>query len=285
MTDPTTRVVMLGTGTPIPDPTRHGPALAVVVGDRSYLVDAGPGVVRRAIEAAELHDIEALRAPNIRRAFLTHLHHDHCAGLPDLIYTPWTVGRNDPLEIAGPPGTAALAARIQDAYVEDRRIRLAGLEPASPDGWRCTAYDMTVGPRGQAVYEDERVRITAFEVAHGDWEHSFGYRFESDDRSIVISGDTTYCEALIAQAEACDLLIHEVYCAAGLARRSEAWQTYHTAFHTSAEELGRIATQAAPAQLALTHVLLQGGTWAELQAELASTYDGPVTIPDDLTVL
>jgi ribonuclease Z len=285
MSDLTTRVVMLGTGTPIPDPTRHGPSLAVVVGDRSYIVDAGPGVVRRAIEAAERHEIEALQAPNIRRAFLTHLHHDHCAGVPDLIYTPWTVGRSDPIEIAGPPGTADLVARIEDAYSEDRRIRLGGLEPASPDGWRCQAYDMNAGPGGHAVYEDDRVRIIAFEVNHGDWEHSFGYRFESDDRNIVISGDTTYCEALIEQAQGCDLLIHEVYCAAGLARRSEAWQTYHRAHHTSAEDLGRIATQAAPAQLALTHVLLQGGTWAELQAELASTYDGPVTIPDDLDLL
>ena len=281
MSDLTTRVVMLGTGTPIPDPTRHGPALAVVVGDRSYLVDAGPGVVRRAIEAAERHDIEALRAPNIRRAFLTHLHHDHCAGLPDLIYTPWTVGRTTPLELAGPPGTADLAARIEDAYSEDCRIRLNGLEPASPDGWRCEAHDMAAG----LVYEDDRVRITAFEVAHGDWEHSFGYCFESADRRIVISGDTTYCEEVVAQAEGCDLLIHEVYCAAGLAQRSELWQTYHRAYHTSAEDLGRIATQAAPTQLALTHVLLQGATWAELQTELAATFHGPVTIPDDLDLL
>ena len=128
--DQGTRVVMLGTGTPIPDPTRHGPALAVVVGDRSYIVDAGPGVVRRAVEAAERHEIEALRAPNIRRAFLTHLHHDHCAGLPDLIYTPWTVGRTAPLGLAGPPGTSALVSNIEEAYAADRSTR--GTSPAAP---------------------------------------------------------------------------------------------------------------------------------------------------------
>src|SRR5947209_19455607 len=86
--DSTPRVVLLGTGTPIPDPERRGPALAVIVNGASYLVDAGPGVVRRAVAAAIRDSMPALRAPNLRYVFLTHLHSDHTLGLADVMLTP-----------------------------------------------------------------------------------------------------------------------------------------------------------------------------------------------------
>src|SRR3954465_12965356 len=86
------RLVMLGTGTPNADPDRYGPAVAVVVDETSYLVDFGVGVVRRAA-AAERLGIKAPAAPNLRRAFATHLHSDHTLGLADLILTPWILER------------------------------------------------------------------------------------------------------------------------------------------------------------------------------------------------
>src|SRR5437016_6724839 len=81
-----TKVVLLGTGTPAPDPDRSGPATAVVVDDVAYIVDLGPGVVRRARAAATAHSLKALEPTNLRIAFLTHLHSDHTIGFPDLIW-------------------------------------------------------------------------------------------------------------------------------------------------------------------------------------------------------
>jgi ribonuclease BN (tRNA processing enzyme) len=101
-----TQVVFLGTGTPLPDPDRSGPATAVVVNGSAYIFDAGAGVVRRATAAAR-KGIAALATVNLKTAFLTHLHSDHTMGLPDLMLTPWTMGREAPLELFGPTSTAA----------------------------------------------------------------------------------------------------------------------------------------------------------------------------------
>ncbi|MGH9258410.1 MAG: MBL fold metallo-hydrolase, partial [Acidimicrobiales bacterium] len=98
-----TRAVLLGSGTPNADPDRSGPAVAIVVNGTAYLVDAGPGVVRRA-SAAERRGTPELAVKNLRIVFVTHLHSDHTAGLPDLIFTPWVLGRSPPLEVYGPAG-------------------------------------------------------------------------------------------------------------------------------------------------------------------------------------
>ncbi|MDQ3666011.1 MAG: MBL fold metallo-hydrolase [Acidobacteriota bacterium] len=100
-----TRIVMLGTGNPGPLPDRSGPATAIVVNDTAYLVDFGPGVVRRASAAFLDKDIKALDPVRLRVAFVTHLHSDHTVGYPDLIFTPWTIGRRVPLEVYGPQGS------------------------------------------------------------------------------------------------------------------------------------------------------------------------------------
>jgi ribonuclease BN (tRNA processing enzyme) len=92
-------VVLLGTGTPVPDPDRSGPATAIVVDDRAYLIDFGPGVVRRAKAASIDRYIPALDPANLKVAFTTHLHSDHTAGYADLILTGWTAGRRIPLEV------------------------------------------------------------------------------------------------------------------------------------------------------------------------------------------
>jgi ribonuclease BN (tRNA processing enzyme) len=107
-----TRVVLLGTGTPVPDPEHSGPATAIVVDDNAYLVDFGPGVVRRAKAAVFERHITALEPANLKVAFLTHLHFDHTAGYPDLILTGWTAGRHTPLEVYGPSGLQPMTDHI-----------------------------------------------------------------------------------------------------------------------------------------------------------------------------
>src|SRR6202521_6041108 len=111
-----TRVVLLGTGTPRADPSRSGPATAIVVNDTPYLVDAGPGIVRRAAAAVLDRGVTALDVTNLRIVFLTHLHSDHTVGLPDLILSPWTLGRRVALEAYGPPGIIAMALHLLEAY-------------------------------------------------------------------------------------------------------------------------------------------------------------------------
>src|SRR5471032_2437487 len=121
---PRTKIVMLGTGTPIPDPDRMGPSVAIIVDSVPYIFDAGTGIVRRAV-AAQRAGVPGLRMPNLQRVFLTHLHSDHTLGLADLLFRPWIQGRTVPLEVYGPPGSKQLVKGILDGNQEDIHERLA----------------------------------------------------------------------------------------------------------------------------------------------------------------
>jgi ribonuclease BN (tRNA processing enzyme) len=271
-------VVLLGTGTPNPDPDRSGPSVAVVAGGTAYLVDFGPGVVRRAAAAQE-RGIEELRVEDIHTAFVTHLHSDHTAGYPDLILTPWVLGRKKPLEVYGPPGIASMTKHILKAYKEDIELRLRA-EPGKKDGWKVVAHEIDPGP----VYEDDNVKVEAFAVKHGAWKHAYGFRFETADRSIVISGDTRPVESIVESCGGCDVLVHEVYALEGFRVRPEDWQAYHKSFHTSSLELARIASEAEPGLLVLYHQLLWGATPEKLLEEIGRGYEGKVVYGTDLDV-
>lgn len=273
-----TQLVLLGTGTPNADPERSGPCAAVVVGGQPYLVDAGPGLVRRAA-AAQRGGLSGLAPPKLNRAFLTHLHSDHTAGLPDLMLSPWVLGRPGALELFGPPGTEEMVTHLLAAYRQDITERREGLEPANDCGWQVRAHDV----EGGEVYRDERMTITALPVKHGSWR-ALAYRFTAADRTIVISGDTAPTKDLIPFAAGCDLLLHEVYSVAGFATRSLRWQAYHTQVHTSAHELAALAAEIRPKLLVLYHQLLWGTTEAELLDEIAEHYGGPVVSGCDLDV-
>jgi ribonuclease BN (tRNA processing enzyme) len=120
-----TRIVLLGTGTPNADPDRSGPAVAVVVDDVPYVVDCGPGVVRRAAAAAR-NGVTALSVERLRRLFVTHLHSDHTTGLPDFIFTPAVLDRDAPLEIYGPPGTKRMGRPFPPRHAHRNAVILYG---------------------------------------------------------------------------------------------------------------------------------------------------------------
>jgi ribonuclease BN (tRNA processing enzyme) len=266
-----TRVILLGTGTPSADPDRSGPATAIVVNGSVYLVDCGPGVVRRAAAAG-------LKMPELKRVFITHLHSDHTAGFSDLIFTPWVLERAAPLEAYGPPGLKNMSEHILAAYQQDIEMRIKGLEGANPTGYQVDAHEVQPG----VIYKDANVTVKAFRVPHGSWKFSYGYRFEAKDRTIVISGDTTASREMVVQARGADLLIHEVYCEAGFATRSEKWKKYHSSFHTASRDLARIAAEAKPKLLVLYHVLLWGQSEQQLLKEIQEIYKGPVAMGRDL---
>jgi ribonuclease Z len=275
-----TRLVFLGTGNPFPSPERAGPATAVVVDDTAYLFDAGPGVVRRAEAAAEKLSIAALAPQRLGLVFITHLHSDHTLGYPDLMLTPWVIGREHPLEAYGPPGLAQMTAHLREAYQEDIDIRTRGLEHAELEPSTVNVHE--IGPG--IIYRDARVTITAFAVPHGSWAHALGYRIDGPDRSIVITGDHAPSDSIVEACNGCDVLVSEGYLEAR--PDSPEWRAYMRAFHTSTVELGELATKARAKSLVLTHRASKPRIdKAKFTAEVARGYAGPVFIPDDLDEL
>jgi ribonuclease BN (tRNA processing enzyme) len=167
------------------------------------LVDFGAGVVRRAKSAVVDRGVAALDPVKLRVAFVTHLHSDHTVGYPDLILTPWVLGRRVPLEVYGPRGIAHMTEHVMEAYREDfatrtkdRKLYTVG---AFPEGHAVNAREIKPG----VVYKDANVTVTAFATKHA--MESFGYRFDTRDRSIVISGDTNPTQATI---DACRVGLH-----------------------------------------------------------------------------
>ncbi|MDE3153435.1 MAG: MBL fold metallo-hydrolase [Gemmatimonadota bacterium] len=271
---------MLGTGTPNADPDRSGPAIAVVSGGQAYLVDAGPGIVRRAA-AAVREGVTALRMPKLDLVFLTHLHSDHTLGLPDLMLSPWVLDRTAPLRVYGPPGTANMVRFIDSAYAKDIDLRLHGGEPTNATGWRTTVREII---DTGVVYQDSNMTVRAFRVRHGAWDYAYGYRFEARDRTIVVSGDTRPTDAVVDACRGCDVLVHEVYDAETFKRRPAAWQAYHARYHTSTYELGALAARARPRLLLLVHQLYWGGTDADLVRQVATRFTGRIVSAHDLGI-
>ena len=273
-----TRVVLLGTGNPAPDPDRSGPATAIIVKDTAYLIDFGPGVVRRAEGADVKRGIKALEPTRLRVAFVTHLHSDHTVGYPDLIFTPWTVGRRVPLEVYGPTGLKAMTEHILEAYRVDIETRTNpdGNQRTFPGGYKVNAHEIKTG----VVYKDENVTVSAFATKHA--MESYGYRFDTPDRSIVISGDTNPTQATIEACHGCDVLIHEAHTPAWLATRPESFQKFAAKYHTTTLELAELARQAKPRLLILYHYSALSPE--ELFDDMLAHYPGHFVIGRDLDV-
>ena len=295
-----TRVVLLGTGTPVPDPDRSGPATSIVVDDSAYLVDFGPGVVRRAKAAVLDRHITALEPANLKVAFVTHLHSDHTAGYPDLILTGWTTGRRTPLLVYGPTGLQSMTEHILQAYRIDIETRTypEGDQRGNPEGWKVNAHEIKSG----VIYRDAKVTVTAFPTKHA--LESYGYRFDTPDRSVVISGDTSPTEETIKACNGCDVLIHEARTVEMFAKLPEGPRSFGAKNHTTSEQLAALATKAKPGLLIVYHawvswwpsiapsgnqpvVLSTGelhGSPDVLQKEIGSRYSGNFVIGRDLNV-
>lgn len=277
------QVVMLGTGMPAADPDRSGPAVAVVVNGTAYLVDCGPGVVRRAAAAAQHDHVPALQAAHLNIVFITHLHSDHTLGYPDLILSPWVLGRENPLAAYGPAGLQDMTHHILDAWKKDIEVRTQGLEKQSAPP-RVQVHEIQPG----VVYQDANVKVTAFLVRHGSWDQAFGYRFDTPDRSIVISGDTSPADSVVKACNGCDLLLHEMYDDSMIKagdQHSAPAREYFAHFHTSAQELAKIASEARPKLLVLYHQMGVPVDDAQmLNALRNSGYKGAVVSAHDLDV-
>jgi ribonuclease Z len=279
--------VLLGTGTPPADPDRSGPASAVIVNDTPYLVDFGAGVVRRAKSAVVDRGIAALDPVNLRVVFATHLHSDHTVGYPDLILTPWVLGRRAPLEVYGPPGIKAMSEHVLEAYRADFETRMKDRPlygRVHPEAHAVNAHEVKAG----VVYEDGNVKVTAFRTVHA--MESYGYRFDAPDRSIVLSGDTAPAQATIDACNGCDVLVHEVLTHDWLSRRPD-FHAYAAVHHTNTTQLVELARKARPRLLVLYHASIswrpgvdsERSPQAVLLEEMAG-YTGRVVVGRDLDV-
>ena len=284
--DGSTQVVMLGTGTPRPDPNCAGPATVVVANNTAYLIDFGPGVIRRASAAYE-NGVKALGygGVNIKTAFLTHMHSDHTIGYPDLILTPWVMGRSDPLTIYSPKGIKAMTENILKAWQIDIDVRSNSLHGNSA---ACNVFSHEIVPG--LIYTDANVTVTAFPARHEDMVDSFGFRFETPHRTIVISGDTIPTQALIDHSRGCDILIHEAYSMASFREVPSHWQKYRQRAHTSSFELAEIANTVKPELLVIYQRSNAGGTPGKVDIEdvlieeVRQVYKGTVVAAHDLDI-
>src|SRR3954470_16809159 len=198
------RVTLLGTASPSPRPDRFGPSTLVEAGNVKLLIDAGRGVPIR---------LWQMRVPmgQIDALLITHYHSDHVSGVPDVWLTGWLQPpfgqRKTPFHVIGPTGAKALMDNLQRAYPADIKIRLAD-EKNPPAGIEVKVDEFSADG---VVFEKEGVRVTAFEVDHGEViKPAYGYRIDFRGRSVVISGDTRFSENLIKHASGVDLLIHEL---------------------------------------------------------------------------
>jgi ribonuclease BN (tRNA processing enzyme) len=272
-----TQIVILGSGTPVSDPDRFGPSVAIVVGDVSFIVDAGVGVVRRAAATK----IPALKTKNLKRVFITHLHSDHTLGLPDLMLSGAVLHREAPIAIWGPHGLREMTDHVFAAWKKDIDLRVRGLERGDAKAYAADVHEIEPG----VVHREGDVTVRAFKVNHGSWDEAFGYRFETPGRTIVLSGDTAPADSVIHACDGCDVLVHEVYATAGFEKLPAEDRAYHSAFHTSGTELAAIATKARAKLLVLHHQLFFGASEEQLLDEVKRGFSGEVISARDLQTL
>ncbi len=271
---PTFEAILIGTGYPRPDPNRAGACTVVVAGDEWFAVDAGRAATLR-LAATDL------KYEKLRAVFLTHLHSDHTAGLPDLFNTSWQFGRKTPLELYGPTGTDKLAHAMLEFFEYDVHIRRDVMEKHPAAGATISVHPVREG----VVFEDANVRVTAFEVDHGPVKPAFGYRFESHGKTIVISGDTRPVANLVKFARGADVLIMEAYLPEHFLRVDTPEVAKKLmGYHSSAEEAGEIAAQAGVKTLALTH-LIPGDAAATFRERAGKAFKGTLIVGRGLEVV
>jgi len=215
--DKSSKVLVMGSGDPTPSLYRFGPALAVIVNNYPYFIDAGEGwwrAVGKSVLSQDAIDLASVFAlQNLKYMFLTHLHEDHTVGLPSFISSPFKFGTGPDKKIYGPAGVDDMIAHINAAWKLDRNEMFQGSTIQKADG--ATAIGIPVwphtDPKGRKIFEDDNVSVEAFPTKHGFLEHSYAYRFTAkpDGRVFAFGGDGHYSEGLVNAAKDADVLFIE----------------------------------------------------------------------------
>ncbi|MEP1142138.1 MAG: MBL fold metallo-hydrolase [Henriciella sp.] len=287
-------VYLCGSGSPLADPTRAGPCVGVLAGERAYIFDIGSGAAR---------NLGSMGFPvaRLETVYLTHLHSDHIDGLGELLLNSWMGGgRSEPTPIAGPIGTAEVVEGFNTVYRIDSTYRVAhhGADIAIPTGFGgvATEIELPAGPASQSViFEDDVLKISAVRMDHTPIERAFGYRIDYKDRSISISGDTVFHPGFVAASKNVDLMLHEalnkkmvskMQAVAGERnqRRIEKILLDIQNTHATPEDAARAAQEAGADQLLMYHLvppLPVAMVEAAFLGEAKSEFDGAITVGRD----
>ncbi len=266
--DKTSKVLVMGTGDPTPNPYRYGPAMAVIVNGYPYFVDCGEGWWRALSHAVLTQDAIDLPTvfslPNLKYMFLTHLHEDHTVGLPSFISNPYKFGKGGDKKVFGPEGVDEMISHINAAWRLDRHEMAQGSIGQVPDG--STAVGIPIWPKtdleGRKIFEDDNVIVEAFPTKHGFLEHTYAYRFttKTDGRIFAFGGDGTYSTGLVAAAKGADILFVE-----GITRKNVNFATWGGdteeekvevigAYHMFPDRLKQIYDESGVKNIVMVHV-------------------------------
>lgn len=285
-------IIFCGTGSPQFQPDRGQPCTAIVAGGKLFVFDTGQGAAQRLQStAAPFHRLTAV--------FLTHLHSDHMSGLGDVLHNSWLYGRQQQVDIIGPPGTERLREGVAQAFQADldERWNTLGSEYREADTSMGVGHNVLVeGDDLTIVYDTDGITISAFRVEHPNWAHAYGYKFEYQGKSIVISGDTRSAKNLITHSKNADILIHEALNVDMMQTISGALRKHGggidpermnliISVHTPTDDLAKLATEAAVDRLVLTHLIppipANGFVEAEFTAGMGKLYKGDITVARD----
>ena len=277
----TMKVTLLGTGTPQLNPRRMSYSTLIEAGDEVLMFDAGRAAMLQAKKSGA-------NLKNLNKLFLTHLHSDHVVGIPDVWLTGFLAPsfRASPMKVWGPKGTENLTSGLRQAYDFDVNIRIAQY-----GGQRATGMEFeTTEVHDGYVYENNGVKVTAFEVQHTGPDTAYGYKIEYKGRSVVLSGDTIYNENVLKHATGVDLLVHQVGYAPKEAIEQNKVVARIISLHTQPEQVAEILKVAKPKLTVLSHIVVFGPKGPDLSPEgeekmmevLRQHYSGPLTLGQDL---
>ena len=277
-----TRLVLLGTsgGPRVTAKGRAKPATLIVANGIPYVVDCGDGVALQLARAGVPLD-------TLRYIFITHHHSDHNLGYGNLIYAAWAAGLRKPVDTYGPPPLAAMT----DSYWQLNRF---DIETRIADEGRVDPRKLVTAHEFDApgvVMQSADVKVSATRVRHPPIMQAYAYRFDTADRSIVISGDTAYSPELIELAKGADVLVHEAMHLGGLENllkrvpNAATLREHLLASHTTTEEIGKVATAAGVKTVVLSHLVpsddasLTDELWAE---DVRRHFSGRIIVGRDL---
>ncbi len=270
-------IVLLGTGSPIPDPNRAGPATLLKVGVVEHvLVDAGRGCIMRMAAAGSIPG-------SLSGVLVTHLHSDHVTDLSDVISTHWIMSQEPtPLRIFGPVGIAEFIDHTMAALAPDIGYRMAHHEDLT---WEPIIEVVELEPGDR--FEVGTSSVSVHRTAHEPAEPAIGYRLEHGHYVVALAGDTIPCDGVDEMCVDADAYVQTVI------RSDLVQQIPNQRFndildhHSSVIDAAQTAARNSVGRLVLTHMVPapQPEQYPEWVALAAEHFDGEIIIGDDLTVI